>query len=62
MRKLDALDLSGRQLLTFLAILDHRNLTDACHHLCIDPTEASAVLDHLKRTLQDDLFVRAGRG
>lgn len=62
MQNLDALDLSGRHLLTFLAILDHRSLTDASRHLSVDPTEVSTVLDNLRRTMRDDLFIRTGRG
>lgn len=62
MQNWDVLNLNGRQLRMFLAILDHGSLTDASRHQSTDPADAGAVLDCLRRTLRDDLFVRTGRG
>jgi len=57
----DVLDLSGRQLQLFLAIFDHRNLTDASRALNIDPANAGKMLELLRQVLDADLFIRTGR-
>ena len=58
----DVLDLNGRQLRLFLTVLDKRSLTEACRDLSLDPAKACDLLDDMRRILQDDLFIRVGRG
>ena len=56
------LDLNGRQLQLFLSIFDHQSLAEAARSLNIDPVNAGTAFDVVRRILEDDLFVRTGRG
>ncbi len=55
-------DLSGRHLAFFLKIMDLGGITEASHNLGVDLAEGGRMLNLLRRSLGDKLFVRVGRG
>jgi DNA-binding transcriptional LysR family regulator len=62
MRKTNTLDLDGRILRTFLAILDHSSVSIAAEDLNATQPAVSHALAKLRRILGDPLFVRSGIG
>lgn len=62
MRKINLLDLDGRILLTFLAILEHSSVSIAAEELGLTQSAVSHALAKLRKTLGDPLFVRSGIG
>jgi DNA-binding transcriptional LysR family regulator len=62
MRKSNTLDLDGRILRTFLAILEHSSVSIAAEDLNVTQPAVSHALAKLRRILDDPLFVRSGTG
>lgn len=62
MKKIDFLALDGRSLRTFLVVLDEMSISNAAAQLGVTQSAVSHLLDKLRLTLGDPLFVRAGRG
>ncbi|MBD2858067.1 LysR family transcriptional regulator [Spongiibacter sp. KMU-158] len=62
MNKIDFLSLDGRSLRTFLMVLEERSISKAAARLGVTQSAVSHLLDKLRLTLGDPLFVRAGRG
>ncbi|MEP2533234.1 LysR family transcriptional regulator [Shimia sp.] len=60
MSKFDVLDLDGRVLTTFLAILEHNSVTVAADNLGVTQSAVSHTLARLRKVLHDPLFVRSG--
>jgi DNA-binding transcriptional LysR family regulator len=62
MKKIDFLALDGRSLRTFLVVLEEMSISNAATRLEVTQSAVSHLLDKLRLTLGDPLFVRAGRG
>lgn len=62
MNKIDYLDLDGRTLKLFLAVLEERSVTDAAKRLGLTQSAVSHTLDKLRAVMRDPLFVKSGRG
>ncbi|NKB54390.1 MAG: LysR family transcriptional regulator [Rhizobiaceae bacterium] len=60
MSNYDVLDLDGRVLTTFLAILENSSVTIAADKLGVTQSAVSHTLARLRKVLQDPLFVRSG--
>ena len=60
MSKYNVLDLDGRVLTTFLAILEHSSVTIAADNLGVTQSAVSHTLARLRKVLHDPLFVRSG--
>ncbi len=61
MKKIDFLSLDGRSLKTFLIVLEEMSISKAATRLGVTQSAVSHILDKLRLTLGDPLFVRAGR-
>lgn len=62
MKEIDFLSLDGRSLRTFLIVLEEMSISRAAVRLGVTQSAVSHLLDKLRLTLGDPLFVRAGRG
>ncbi|MEM9061410.1 MAG: LysR family transcriptional regulator [Pseudomonadota bacterium] len=62
MQKFDTLQLDGRQLKLFLAILDSGSVSEAADRMRMNQSTASHHLDRLRKSLGDPLFVKLGKG
>lgn len=62
MKDIDFLSLDGRSLRTFLMVLEEMSISRAAARLGVTQSAVSHLLDKLRLTLGDPLFVRAGRG
>lgn len=62
MKTLDAFDLDGRLLQTFLAVAEAGSVTRAADHLQLTQSAVSHQLDRLRAIVGDELFVKSGRG
>lgn len=62
MKNIDFLSLDGRSLRTFLIVLEEKSISKAAARLGVTQSAVSHLLDKLRLTLGDPLFVRAGRG
>lgn len=62
MKNIDFLALDGRSLRTFLVVLEEMSISRAAARLGVTQSAVSHLLDKLRLTLGDPLFVRAGRG
>lgn len=62
MKKIDFLALDGRSLRTFLVVLEQMSISKAAVELGVTQSAVSHLLDKLRLTLGDPLFVRSGRG
>ena len=62
MEKFDQLDLSGSQLVLFLAVYDNNSVSKAADQLGVNQSTVSYGLDRLRNALNDPLFVKSGRG
>lgn len=62
MKNIDFLGLDGRSLRTFLAVIEEMSISKAAARLGVTQSAVSHILDKLRLTLGDPLFVRAGRG
>jgi DNA-binding transcriptional LysR family regulator len=62
MKKIDFMALDGRSLRTFLVVFEEMSISNAANRLGVTQSAVSHLLDKLRLTLGDPLFVRAGRG
>ncbi len=62
MKKLDAMDLDGRLLQTFLCVIEVRSVTQAAARLQLTQSAVSHQLERLRAIVGDELFVKSGRG
>ena len=62
MNDFDHLDLDGRSLRLFLAVLEHGSVTAAAGELGLTQSAVSHALARLRAILRDPLFVKSGRG
>ncbi len=62
MNKIDYLDLDGRTLKLFLAVLEEGSVTVAAKRLGLTQSAVSHTLDKLRALMHDPLFVKSGRG
>jgi len=62
MSDIDHLDLDGRALRLFLAVLETGSVTEAADWLGVTQSAVSHQLDKLRRIVHDPLFVKSGRG
>lgn len=62
MQKFDYLEVDGRLLQTFLAVLEERSVSKAAIRLDTNQSTVSHRLDRLRALVGDQLFVRSGRG
>lgn len=62
MKKLDALDLDGRLLQTFLAVMETGSVTQAAARLQLTQSAVSHQLERLRGIVGNELFVKSGRG
>jgi DNA-binding transcriptional LysR family regulator len=62
MSRFDPLDLDGRLLALFLAVLDEGSVTRAAQRLGVTQSAVSHLLDKLRAIVGDPLVVKAGRG
>jgi DNA-binding transcriptional LysR family regulator len=62
MRKIDHLDLDGRDLRLFLAVLEEGSVTAAATRLGVTQSAVSHALQKLRDIVADPLFVKSGRG
>ncbi|MDX8438962.1 LysR family transcriptional regulator [Mesorhizobium australafricanum] len=62
MSNIDHLDLDGRALQLFLAVLEKGSVTEAANVLDVTQSAVSHQLEKLRRIVRDPLFVKSGRG
>lgn len=62
MKTLDAFDLDGRLLQTFLAVAETGSVTRAADRLQLTQSAVSHQLERLRAIVGDELFVKSGRG
>ena len=62
MSSFDHLDLDGRALRLFLAVIEHGSVTAAAEQLGLTQSAVSHALQKLRAITRDPLFVKAGRG